>query len=269
MDDDRIANAYTQRSGFLIIIICFLKVSKSASQLQIPTSAKCLSANARRGTSRPVGFLILATNSRIFFSLNKGFQIHPFFTALVLSVLFSFQTQAQFSKRFKLSTGYSSYLLETGTEISPVHSLGVTPQFNLWQPRSNFSIAFVSPLTAGVHFRTKVLFRIFFFSDIPVMGEINYGHLATKDFRKWWGVFAGGGYALQSVGEHWQYGVCLSAGFRFWLFKQSFTLRYARFFSEYPEDYFSHRLTIEINLGGFLKDVASKNRLQKFERPFQ
>jgi hypothetical protein len=196
-------------------------------------------------------------------------QIQSLLAALILFLLFSVQSQAQLGKRFKLSAGYSSYLLETGTKVSPVHALGITPQFNLWQPRSNFSIAFTAPITAGIHFRTKALFRMFFFSDIPVMGEINYGHLATKDFRKWWGVFAGGGYSFQSVGTHWQYGVNLSGGFRFFLFKQSFTLRYARFFSEYPEDFFSHRLTLEITLGRFVKDVVFKNKLQKFERPFQ
>ncbi len=178
------------------------------------------------------------------------------------------QGQAQFG-RLKFSSGYSCYLFEAGDKVSPVHALGVTPQINLWQPRANFSIAFVSPLTVGMHFRTKVIDRMFLFSDIPVLGEFNYGHFATQDFRKWWGVFAGGGYTFQSVGKHWQYGVCLSAGFRFWLFRQSFTLRYARFFSEYPEDYFSHRLTLEINLGKFLKGVHFKNNLSKFEKPFQ
>jgi len=195
--------------------------------------------------------------------------MHSFFTILLLFLLFSFQAQAQLGKRFKFSTGYSSYLLERETKVSPVHSLGITPQFNLWQPRSNFSIAFVSPLTVGIHFRTKVLGSMFFFSDIPLMGEINYGHLATKDFRKWWGVFAGGGYSFQSVGTQWQSGVNLSAGFRFWLFRKSFTLRYARFFSENIADFSSHRLTLEITLGRFLKDVASKNKLQRFEKPFQ
>lgn len=196
----------------------------------------------------------------------KGVQ---YFALFMVFVLFSFQSEAQFSSRFKLSAGYSSYLLETGNKVSPVHALGATPQLNLWQPRSNFSIAVVAPLTAGFHFRTKVLSRKFFFSDLPLMVEINYGHLATKDFRKWWGVFAGGGYTFQSVGMYWQHGANLSAGFRFWLFRQSFTLRYARFFSRYPEDFFSHRLTLEINLGRYLKDVHFKNKLGKFEKPFQ
>lgn len=213
--------------------------------------------------------LILAINTSFFCWVNNRIRSCSFIAAFLFFILLSPQSQAQLGKRIKFSTGYSTYLLETGTKVSPVHSLGVTPQFNLWQPRSNFSIAFVSPLTAGIHFRTKVLGRMFFFSDIPLMAEINYGHLATKEFKKWWGVFAGAAYSFQSVGTHWQYGVNVSAGFRFWLFKQSFTLRYARFFSEYPEDFSSHRLTLEINVGRFLKDVRSKNKLIKFERPFQ
>ncbi|MGE0635518.1 MAG: hypothetical protein AB7G44_10290 [Bacteroidia bacterium] len=191
------------------------------------------------------------------------------FSIILLCLFCTLTSQAQIGKRFKISTGYSTYLLETGTKVSPVHTLGITPQFNLWQPRGNFSVAFVSPLTVGIHFRTKVWGSMFLFSDIPLMGEINYGHLATKDFRKWWGVFAGGGYSFQSLGTRWQYGANVSAGFRFWLFKQSFTLRYARFFGENVGDVLSHRLTLEINLGRFLKEVASKNKLQKFERPFQ
>lgn len=213
--------------------------------------------------------LILARNLQLFFSIPKRIQMRPFFPILLLFLFVNFQSQAQLANRFKFSVGYSGYLLETGGKVSPVHALGVTPQINLWQPRSNFSIAFVSPLTAGIHFRTKVLFRMFFFSDIPLMAELNYGHLATKDFRKWWGVFAGGGYSFQSVGTTWQTGINLSAGFRFFLFKQSFTLRYARFFSERIRDFSSHRLTLEITLGRFVKDVAFKNKLQKFERPFQ
>ncbi len=72
-------------------------------------------------------FLILATNSRIFFGLNKDIQLHPLFTVLLLSVLLSFQAQAQLGKRFKLSTGYRSYLLETGAKISLVHLLYPNP----------------------------------------------------------------------------------------------------------------------------------------------
>ncbi len=199
--------------------------------------------------------------------MNRKAGIYLLFTF----VLLPFLSYAQFlDSRFKFSTGYSSYLLETGSKISPVHSLGITPQLSLWQPKSNFSIAFVSPITAGIHFRTKVLFRMFVFTDIPLMGEINYGHLATKDFRKWWGVFVGGGYTFQSAGTRWQQGACLSGGFRFFLFRQSFTLRYARFFSRpYSGDYASHRLTLELNIGKFLKSVQSKNKLSKFEKPFQ
>ncbi len=213
--------------------------------------------------------LNLATKSQILFCITKRLQMRSFFTLILFGLFFSSSLQAQIGKRFKFSTGYSAYLLETGTKVSPIHALGITPQFNLWQPRGNFSVAFVSPITAGIHFRTKVLGSMFFFSDIPLMGEINYGHLATKDFRKWWGVFAGAGYSFQSVGTLWQYGVNISTGFRFGLFRQSFTLRYARFFGENVGDVLSHRLTLEINLGRFLKDVATKNKLQKFERPFQ
>ncbi len=214
--------------------------------------------------------LILATNLKFFYGLNKRIQIRWFFTALLFIIVFRFEADAQFGRRIKFSAGYSCHLLETGTKVSPVHSLGLTTQINLWQPRTNFSIAFVSPVTTGIHFRTKVLFRMFFFSDIPLLAEVNYGHLATKEFKKKWGVFVGGGYTFQSLGTRWQYGACLSAGFRFWLFHQSFTVRYARFFSEYASgDYFSHRLTFEINFGRFLKDVRAKNKLIKFERPFQ
>ncbi len=227
--------------------------------------SKCYFSDAAKSSK----ILILATIAQILFGITKRIQMRCFFAAVLICLFFAFSSQAQIGKRFKFSTGYSSYLLEAGTKVSPVHALGITPQFNLWQPRGNFSLAFVSPITAGIHFRTKVLGSMFFFSDIPLMGEINYGHLATKDFRKWWGVFAGGGYSFQSVGTRWQYGANVSAGFRFWLFRQSFTIRYARFFGESVADYLSHRLTLEINLGRFLKDVASKNKLQKFERPFQ
>jgi hypothetical protein len=227
--------------------------------------SKCYFSKAAKSSK----ILILATNTQIFFGITKRLQMRCFYAAALLCLFFTLPLQAQIGKRFKFSTGYSCYLLETETKVSPVHALGITPQFNLWQPRSNFSVAFVSPITAGVHFRTKVLGSMFFFSDIPLMGEINYGHLATKDFRKWWGIFVGGGYSFQSVGTRWQYGPNLSAGFRFGLFRKSFTLRYARFFGESIGDYLSHRLTLEINLGRFLKDVASKNKLQKFERPFQ
>lgn len=213
--------------------------------------------------------LILATNPQIIFGIIKRIQMRSFFSFILLGLLFASSSQAQIGNRFKFSTGYSAYLLETGTKVSPVHSLGITPQFNIWQPRGNFSVAFALPVTAGIHFRTKVLGSMFFFSDIPLMGEINYGHGATKDFRKWWGVFAGGGYTFQSAGTRWQYGGNLSAGFRFFLFKQSFTIRYARFFRESILDYASHRLTLEITVGKWIKDVAAKNKLQKFERPFQ
>jgi hypothetical protein len=227
--------------------------------------SKCYFSDAAKSSK----ILNLATNPQIFFGITKRLQMRSLFSLILLSLFFASVAQAQIGKRFKFSTGYSAYLLETGTNVSPVHALGITPQFNLWQPRVNFSVAFVSPLTVGIHFRTKVWGSMFLFSDIPLMGEINYGHLATKDFRKWWGVFAGGGYSFQSVGTRWQYGANLSAGFRFWLFRKSFTLRYARFFGENFGDVLSHRLTLEINLGRFLKDVASKNKLQKFERPFQ
>lgn len=214
--------------------------------------------------------LNLARNLQIFFWSNPPIPKQFIFIATLLLFMFSAETRAQFGPRFKFSTGYSSYLLEVGSKVTPVYASGITPQINLWQPRANFSIAFATPLALGVHFRTKVLGRMFFFSDIPLMGELNYGHLATKDFRKWWGVFAGGGYTFQSTGTRWQYGAVLSGGFRFFLFKQSFTLRYARFFSEYASgDFFSHRLTLEITIGRWVKGVHFKNKLGKFEKPFQ
>lgn len=227
--------------------------------------SKCYFSDADKSSK----ILILATNPKIFFGITKRIQMRCFFYLILLSLLFTSTLQAQIGRRFKFSTGYSCYLLEVETKVSPVHALGITPQFNLWQPRGNFSVAFVSPISVGVHFRTRAWGSMFIFSDIPLMGEINYGHLATKDFRKWWGVFAGAGYSFQSLGTRWQYGATLSAGFRFYLFRQSFTLRYARFFGEDLGDVLSHRLSIELNLGKFLKDVATKNKLQKFEKPFQ
>lgn len=200
-------------------------------------------------------------------------RIEKFFFVLLLPILFFcvLETEAQpLSWRFKFSTGYSNYLLETPMKISPVYALGASPQINLWEPKWNFSIALVTPVSVGIHLKTKVLNRLFVFTDIPLMCEFNYGHLATKDFRKWWGAFIGGGYAFQTVGTAWQQGACLSGGFRFWLFKQSFTLRYAKFFSGFASGYHpSHRLCLEINLGKFLAKVNFKNKLEKFEKPFQ
>ena len=178
-------------------------------------------------------------------------------------------TYAQFSARFKFSTGFTTHILQQRGAISTAYGVALTPQYNLWELGTDFSFSLNFPMNFGVHIENDFIPQTFYFSQLPATIELNLAHLATKDFRGWVGVFAGGGYSLQFRGNKLQGGGLVSGGFRTWIFKRSFTLRYGRFFNSDKTDIYTHSITLTMNIGKWVKKVRTMNKISNFMKPIR
>lgn len=171
------------------------------------------------------------------------------------------------SERLTVSAG-ASYSLE---EDDVPASVGIhfSPQLFLTTAYTDFSVS-INPspevlysLSDAGEFTDKLFFQL------PVMAHVNFGHLSSKDFYKFFGAFAGGGWNLQFGQSMSTSGFAWDAGIRFWLFGQSFTVMYMKLpghekiFSS--GDFFS----LNINLGKYLSQVKANNKVTDFMKPYQ
>ncbi len=143
--------------------------------------------------------------------------------------------------------------------------LSYSPQLNLLNSFSDFSIAFGSQVDAGYKLsstdnNSKLM------ASIPAMITFNVGHLASRDFYSTYGIFAGGGYDFCFIGGAMKQGFIWSAGLRTWFFRKSFTLRYSQLLLD--ESKINMRIfSIQLNLGDYLKQVYKNNKISRFQKP--
>lgn len=192
--------------------------------------------------------------------------------AVTLILLCSGKSRGQvksgfFSERLTVSSGASYSPDEENIPASA--GIHFSPQLFLTTAYSDFSVS-INPspellysLADSGSFSERLYFQL------PAMAHVNIGHLASKDFYKAFGVFAGAGWILQFGQGVSTSGFAWDAGIRFWLFGQSLTVMYTKLpgnekiFSS--GDFFS----LNINIGKYLSQVKANNKVSDFMEPYR
>ncbi|MBK5284036.1 MAG: hypothetical protein JJE25_01415 [Bacteroidia bacterium] len=194
------------------------------------------------------------------------------FMTLVASVQSSFcQSNNQkgnfLTRRMITSAGINYSLPEEN--IYSAAGMNFSPQLFLTTVYSDFSFSVETNFVVNYKMeddKSEVSEKIFF--QLPVMMNVNLGHLASKDFFNAFGFFAGAGWNIQYGESRTVNGFAWGAGFRFWMFEKSFTLRFIHFPGN--EKLFSSGkiILIQMNLGKYLNNVKANNKVSNFMKPY-
>jgi len=171
------------------------------------------------------------------------------------------------TRRMITSAGINYSLPEEN--IHSAAGVNLSPQFFLTTGYSDFS--FSIEINFMVNYKleddeNEFYKKIFF--QLPLMLNVNFGHLASKDFFNAFGFFAGAGWNIQYGQSHIANGFAWDAGFRFWMFEKSFTLRFIHFPGK--EKIFSSGkiISIQMNLGKYLNSIKANNKVSNFMKPY-
>lgn len=198
------------------------------------------------------------------------------FYIIFLILFFAFPSLAQkgstkkpfkFANAYKSSWGLGSSLYKISDHLEPVPLIDWAPQLDLTRKYSDFSYSLNTQLAAGYHIPGKYDSTQYFYAEIPLFAEINFGHLASKDFFNNYGLFGGAGYTFNYIRDKFYHGPALTAGARFWLFGKSFTLRYNLYSLKGVTDMYQ-TLTLNINTGEYLEAVKANNKISRFMGTF-
>jgi hypothetical protein len=174
-----------------------------------------------------------------------------------------------FAKRFKNSFGAGSgyYRINEAPEYIPY--LNYAPQLDLTGRYSDWSLSLNTPLGAGYHIKTVNDPLGYVFVDVPILMEINIGHLASNDFLNDFGYFFGAGYSVNYFKSTLQHAPAATLGFRTWIFGKSVTFRYILEGITLDTKQTTVQLfSININTGAYLENVKMNNKISNFMRTF-
>lgn len=169
---------------------------------------------------------------------------------------------------FQHGIGVNTSFYTLAENMDPLFGLSYRTKYNLINNWSDFSGSFNAGLLGLYHFKSDIDSVSFFAADMPLSIELNIGHLSTKDFRNSFGFFAGAGYAFTYLNNDFTDAPILTAGFRTWLFTQSFSFRYIYYWSQDSDYAMTHGFSIILNLGDYLAAVRANNKISNFMRPF-
>jgi hypothetical protein len=169
-------------------------------------------------------------------------------------------------QRFISSFGATHGILNNSSE--KLYGINATPSLNLLNSFSDFSISLALNVGASYHPSSGADSNTYYSYSIPAFIQVNAGHLASQDFYAAIGLFVGAGYNMSRINDYSDGGFSWTAGFRFWLFKQSFTLRYVQSHLTDANDLL-HEMSVQINVGKYLSHVKDNNKLSKFVSPFR
>ena len=173
-----------------------------------------------------------------------------------------------FARRLTVSTGFDYTFKEENA--SATAGINIAPRLFLTTVHTDFSFSFETDWMVNCRvsgddddFSKKIFFQL------PALLHVNIGHGASKDFHSSLGGFLGAGWNVQHNGEAWGNGLVLDAGFRFWLFGNSFALRFT--YLPGNEKIFSSGkiISLQIALGKYLADVKRNNKVSNFMKPYR
>jgi hypothetical protein len=172
-----------------------------------------------------------------------------------------------FSKRYKSSYGIGAGIYKFNEVAEVIPFINSAPQLDLTGRYSDWSVSFNTPLAVGFHVKSKNDTTNFIFADVPLLFEINTGHLASKDFLNDFGYFFGAGYSFNYFKSRLQYAPAVTIGFRSWFFGKSLTIRYIlEGLTLDPRQVPTHMFSLNINTGAYLENVKANNKISNFMR---
>ena len=173
-----------------------------------------------------------------------------------------------FKDRFNAAIGVSAAAMDDGDGVQRLYGVNGTAGVNLLNKFSDFSVAFATTPALSMHPGEKNNQEQYFWFGFPFHLQFNAGHAATHNFYSSLGFFLGAGYNLGTLQGEFDAGPLLITGIRFWLLKRSFTLRYA--YTSFGQSGFAqHEISLQANVGRYLSDARSNNKISRFVRPFR
>ena len=149
-----------------------------------------------------------------------------------------------------------------------MYGICYSPSLNLLNKYSDFSIALASRFSGAWHFSSATDSSEYAVFSFPAFLQFNGGHLATHDFYSSFGFSIGGGYNFSVINSELTIGPLLITAIRFWFLRQSFTISYSQSYFE-SRHTLMHELSLQVNIGRYLKDAKSNNKISKFVKPFK
>ena len=175
----------------------------------------------------------------------------------------------RFAQRWHSSLGIGVFEYPYFGNFEHILAINYAPQFDLTLRYSDLSLSLNSQLSAGYHFKFSYDSQKYPFYDIPLYLQGNIGHLASKDFYSFAGLFAGAGYDWTCINNQYQQRIAATAGLRTWVGHTSVTIRLSRAFANSNAPYPINALTLDINVGSYLAKVADLNKISDFMKPFK
>ncbi len=175
----------------------------------------------------------------------------------------------RFEQRWHSSLGIGTYQYPFGKSFENILAVNYAPQFDLTLRYSDLSISLNTQLAAGYHFKFSNDDAQYFFSDMPVYLQGNIGHLASKDFYSYAGIFGGGGYDWTFIKNQFQQRLAMTFGLRTWVGHTSITIRLSRAFANANVPYSMNAIALDFNIGSYLTKVGDLNKISNFMRPFK
>jgi len=193
------------------------------------------------------------------------------FSFIILpGVLVAQNTEPVFSikDRFASSAGVTSPWANRNRMNERFYGLCYSPALNMLNKYSDFSVAAASHIAAAYHPSSNNDAKNYFMFSFPAFLQFNIGHLATHDFYSAVGIFFGAGYNFSVINSEFDSGTLLITAIRFWILKHSFTLGYSQTRFQIQRT-LTHEVSLQLNIGGYLKGVHNNNKISKFVKPFR
>ena len=170
--------------------------------------------------------------------------------------------------RFVSSAGFTFPRANKNKVDEQMYGLCYSPALNLLNKHSDFSIAIASRLSGAWHFSSETDTSDYGVFSFPAFLQFNGGHLATHNFYSSFGISFGAGYNFSVINSELTTGPLLITAIRFWFLRQSFTVSYSQSYFE-SRHTLMHELSLQLNIGRYLKDAKSNNKISKFVKPFR
>jgi hypothetical protein len=170
--------------------------------------------------------------------------------------------------RFVSSAGLTFPRANKNKENEQMYGLCYSPALNLLNKYSDFSIAVASRFSGAWHFSSETDSADYGVFSFPAFLQFNGGHLATHNFYSSFGISFGAGYNFSVINSEFTVGPLLITAIRFWFLRQSFTVNYSQSYFE-SRHTLMHELSLQLNVGRYLKDANSNNKISKFVKPFR
>jgi len=170
--------------------------------------------------------------------------------------------------RYVSSLGLTFPRSNNNKENEQMYGLCYSPALNLLNKYSDFSVAVASRISGAWHFSSETDSSAYPVFSFPAFLQFNGGHLATHNFYSSFGISFGAGYNFSVINSEFTVGPLLITAIRFWFLRQSFTISYSQSYLENGHT-LMHELSLQLNVGRYLKDAKSNNKISKFVKPFR